>query len=139
MLLFEFIVDGPPVSAQARRKRVREAWKAKVAAAAHSLWVLGTPPIVSDVSVTITHFHEGAPGDVDNISKLIIDGMKGVVIADDRQISDLVLQRRALAGPYVLTSPTTEITRGLALLREFVHIAIASPPANAELRPYDYP
>jgi len=138
MLLFEFVVEGPPVSAQARRKRVRESWKAKVAAAAQSLWVRETPPIASDVSVTITHFHEGAPGDVDNISKLIIDGMKGVVIADDRQISDLVLQRRALAGPYVVTSPTPEITRGLALSREFVHIAIASPPANAELRPYDY-
>jgi Holliday junction resolvase RusA-like endonuclease len=139
MLLFEFFVEGPPVSAQARRRRVRDAWKAKVARAAQALWVPTTPPIASDVSVTITHFYEGAPGDVDNIPKLIIDGMKGVVIADDRQIADLVTQRRPLAGPYVVTSPTPEISRGLGLLREFVHIAIASPPANAELRPYDYP
>lgn len=100
---------------------------------------MDTPPIASDVAVTISHFFVGTPGDVDNISKLIIDGMKGITIADDRQISDLVLQRRPLVGPYVLTAPTPRLLRGIELDREFIHVAIANPPAKAELRPYDYP
>ena len=139
MLLFEFSVQGPPVSSQARRGASREAYRKKVAAAAAVAWIAGQPLIVSPVSVTITHFFEGAPADLDNISKLILDGLKGVVLLDDRQVSDLVLQRRPLVGPYVVVSATPELTRGLGLGREFVHIAVASPATNAELRPYDYP
>jgi hypothetical protein len=110
MLHCEFIVDGPPVSAQAKSGPNKAAYRAKVAKAAKASWLLGTP-LVTDVSVTITHFFEGAPADLDNISKLIIDGLKGVV----------------------------SLTRGIGLKREFVHIAIATPPKNAELRSYDYP
>ncbi len=139
MLLFEFVVEGPPVSSQARRRSRRDEWKRKVAAAARALWTMAGPPIASDVSVTISHFFEGAPGDVDNLSKLIIDALKGIVLADDRQVSDLIVQRRPLAGPYIVTSASPELTKGIGLGREFLHIAIASPPANAELRPYDYP
>ena len=60
-----------------------------MAAAAAVAWIAGQPLIVSPVSVTITHFFEGAPADLDNISKLILDGLKGVVLLDDRQVSDL--------------------------------------------------
>jgi len=139
MLLFEFGVQGPPVSAQAKRGARRDAYRTRVAEAARALWITGTPLITTDVSVTITHFYEGAPPDLDNISKLILDGLKGVVLLDDRQISDLVLQRRPIAGPYVVMAATPELTAGIGFNREFVHIAIASPPGNAELRSYDYP
>ncbi len=139
MLLFEFVVEGPPVSSQARRRSRRDEWKGKVAVAARALWAVAAPPIASEVSVTISHFFEGAPGDIDNLSKLIIDALKGIVLADDRQVSDLVVQRRPLAGPYIVTSPSPELTRGIGLGREFLHIAVASPPVDAELRPYDHP
>ena len=104
MLLFEFAVEGPPVSSQARRRRQRDAWEATIVAAIRPRWPEGTPLIVSDVAVTITHFFEGAPADVDNIPKLILDALKSVVLADDRQVSDLIVQRRPLAGPYIVTS-----------------------------------
>jgi crossover junction endodeoxyribonuclease RusA len=79
MLLFEFIVEGPPVSSQARRRGHRDAWQATMVAAVRPRWPEGTPLIASDVAVTISHFFEGAPADVDNIPKLILDALKGVV------------------------------------------------------------
>lgn len=65
--------------------------------------------------------------------------MKGHVFTDDKLVSDLILQRRPINGPYVITAPTPRLTEALGLGREFVHIAVASPPINAEVRPYDYP
>src|SRR5437868_458673 len=104
MLLFEFVVEGPPVSSQARRRGHRDAWQATIVAAVRSRWSEGTPLIASDVAVTISHFFEGAPADIDNIPKLILDALKGVVLADDRQVSDLIVQRRRLVGPYIVTA-----------------------------------
>lgn len=139
MLLFEFVVLGAPVSAQAHRGSRREAYRARVAEAASGTWIPDQQVIASPVSVTITHFYEGAPADLDNISKLLLDGMKGVVLLDDSQIDDLVLQRRPLAGPYVLAFATPVLTAALGNGIEFVHIAVATAPPNAELRPYDHP
>lgn len=65
--------------------------------------------------------------------------MKGYVLKDYKLVSDLVLQRRSITGPYVVSSPTPKLTTALGSEREFVHIAVASSPINGELRPYDYP
>ena len=51
------------------------------------------------ITVEITHFFEGAPADVDNMVKPILDAMKGFVYADDCQVTDLVSRRRPLSGP----------------------------------------
>ncbi|MEP6495913.1 MAG: RusA family crossover junction endodeoxyribonuclease [bacterium] len=139
MLLVEFTVPGPPVSFQAHRGSRREAYREKVSAAAANAWTQDQPVIASPVAVTLTHFFEGAPADLDNIAKLILDGLKGTILADDNQMSDIVLQRRPLTGPYVITASTPALASALGAGREFVHIAVATPPTNAELRSYDYP
>lgn len=139
MLLFEFVVLGPPVSVQAHRATPKQRYREKVSSAADSAWDRDRPLIATPVAVTISHFFEGAPADLDNIAKLIIDGMKGHVLTDDQLISDLVLQRRRVTGPYVIIVPSPSLVAALGTGREFVHIAVASPPINAELRPYDYP
>ena len=74
MPLFEFVVAGPPVSLQARAAS-REAYKAKIGAAAAAAWIPGRPLIANAVAVTNTHFFEGAPADLDNIAKPILDGL----------------------------------------------------------------
>jgi crossover junction endodeoxyribonuclease RusA len=139
MLLFEFVVEGPPVSSQARRRRHRDAWQATIVAAIRARWPEGTPLIASDIAVTISHFFDAAPADVDNIPKLILDALKGVVLTDDQHVSDLIVQRRPLAGPYIVMTASPELSRGVALGREFLHVAISTPPGRGELRPHDYP
>jgi hypothetical protein len=138
MLLFEFVVPGPPLSLGAKNRR-KEAYRQKVEQAARDAWVPENAVIASPVAVTITHFYVGAPADVDNIPKLLLDGLKRVALQDDNLVSDLVVQRRPIAGPYSITAASPALTAALGTGEEFVHIAIASPPPNAELRPYDYP
>jgi Holliday junction resolvase RusA-like endonuclease len=133
MLLFEFVVAGPPVSQQSRRRERVVAWRQAVAEAARAAWPVDAPPIATDIAVTITYFYEGVPADVDNIVKPILDALKGIAFSDDRQISDLVSQRRPLAGPYIIAVDSPKLTQGLGLGYEFLHVAVSSPPANAQL------
>lgn len=133
MLLFEFVVEGQPVSQQSRRRERVGIWRQTVAEAAQAVWPVATPPIATDIAVTITYFYEGVPADVDNIVKPILDALKGIVFNDDRQISDLLTQRRPLAGPYIIPVASPRLIDGLGLGDEFLHVAISSPPANAQL------
>ena len=85
------------------------------------------------VSVEITHFYEGAPADVDNIIKPILDSIKGFVYIDDRLVSDVVSRRRPLTGPYVADALSPALADGIAGNLEFLHIRIAE--ARVESRP----
>ena len=82
----------------------------------------------------ITHFYEGAPADVDNIIKPILDSIKGFVYIDDRLVSDVVSRRRPLAGPYVADAVSPALADGIAGNREFLHIRIAEAPVGGALR-----
>ena len=75
-----------------------------------------------------------APADVDNIVKPILDALKELVYVDDRQITDLVSRRRALAGPYAVEPVSDVLAEGISLRREFLHIRIVATPVGGELR-----
>src|SRR2546421_60220 len=124
MLPFEFNVDGPPVSQQARRRERLTAWTMYVRAKAQEAWPKDTPAVEQDICIEITHFFEGAPADVDNIPKPILDGIKGVVYVDDRQVADLVCRRRPLGGPHRVDPVSARLAEGLAEGREFLHIRV---------------
>jgi Holliday junction resolvase RusA-like endonuclease len=135
MLPFEFVVDGPPVSQQTRRRQERlPPWRAAVRAAAEVRWPQGAPPVEVPVCVEITHFYEGAPADVDNIIKPILDGIKGFVYSDDSLVTDVVSRRRPLTGPYAVDPMSSVLADGLAGNQEFLHIRVALAPVGGELR-----
>lgn len=135
MLPFEFIVEGPPVSPQTRRRQDRlPRWRTTVRAAAAGRWSAGDPPADHDISVEITHFFEGAPADVDNIVKPILDAIKDLVYRDDAQITDLVSRRRPLEGPYTADPIFPVLAEGISLGREFLHIRVTPAPTGGELR-----
>jgi hypothetical protein len=60
---------------------------------------------------------------VDNFAKPILDGLKGVVLADDGQVMDLLLRKRPL-GSTPFTDPSDEVLDRLAARQEFVHVAV---------------
>ena len=72
---------GTPRSAQARRGR--RAWMETVRSSALEKWGL-SPALYTQVSVTIVYFYRSGAADVDNIIKLILDALIGVVYDDDR-------------------------------------------------------
>lgn len=102
--------------------------------AARAGWPQDTPPVEERISIEITHFFEGAPADVDNIVKPILDAMKELIYRDDRQITDLVSRRRPLEGPYSADPVSPQLAQGISLGREFLHIRVTLTPAGGDLR-----
>jgi len=97
--LFDFVIEGPAVSQQARDMERLKRWEDQVTEAASEEWNAGPLPTSSPVAVTITYFTKREPGearDVDNLAKPILDAMKGVVYCDDEQVSDLLCRIRGL-------------------------------------------
>jgi len=75
-LPFEFVIDGPPVSQQARRReRVRE-WRDQVHQVAKMHWSGEELPVTEPVMLTISYFYDRVQMDVDNIPKPISDALK---------------------------------------------------------------
>jgi len=83
--------------------------------------------------LTIAYFYEGAPTDVDNIVKPILDSLKGLVYEDDRQITDLISRRRPLAGLFRIEVISPILAEALNRGREFLYVRITEPPEEGEL------
>lgn len=133
MSLFEFVVAGPPVSQQARRRRRKDEWKRDVRVAAASYWPSGTPPFTSPLALTIYYFYEHAPLDVDNLVKPFLDALVGLVYEDDGQISDLICRRRDFLGSFTIQDVSPVLADGLAGGREFLYVRVEDAPSGGEL------
>jgi Holliday junction resolvase RusA-like endonuclease len=121
---FEFVIDGPPVSQQTRRRtRVRE-WTQEVKSVAQSRWNTESP-FVGEVIVIITYFYEDASLDVDNIPKPILDALKGLVYSDDTEVSDLLCRKRDLNGDLRIQNPSSVLLDTLRNSeQQFLHITV---------------
>jgi Holliday junction resolvase RusA-like endonuclease len=120
--LLELVIDGPPVSHQARRReRVREYTREESARAAVAF--AGAEPHAGMVRVEITFFFDKVAGDVDNIAKAILDGLKGIVIADDAQVMDVLASKRRIADARFIDLPE-QLVRWVARGREFIHVRV---------------
>src|SRR5260221_10060228 len=94
----EFIVPGAPRSANAN-PRSRRRWRERVSEAARELLAEAGEPTHQDLSIVIIYFYQGETSlDVDNIAKALLDGLKGILVYDDRQISQLVVRKTRIAG-----------------------------------------
>lgn len=89
-LPFEFVIDGPPISQQARRREKVRQWRDEVRKLAAQYWPAGEQPVAGPIMLTITSFYDSASIDVDNIPKPISDALKGLVYEDDKQVTDVL-------------------------------------------------
>lgn len=120
--LVEFLIDGPPVSQQARRRSLVRDYIAEVRALAAAAYGL-QPPFPDLAHVEITILFASSAGDIDNFAKPILDALKRVTLADDGQAMDLLLRKRPLeATPF--SDPSDAVLQGLAAGREFVHVVV---------------
>src|SRR6516165_7638970 len=97
----EFIVAGAPRSANANA-RSRRRWRERVSRAAREQLREegGSGTTDQDASVLIIYFYQGeATIDVDNVAKSLLDGLKGVLFRDDRQVSELLVRKSRLSDP----------------------------------------
>ena len=122
---FEFVIDGPPISQQARRRRLIKEWTDEVQSVAEKNWDT-EPPFVGEVMVSITYFFEGGSLDVDNIPKPILDALKGLIYRDDSQVTDLLCRKRDLNGDLRIQNPSSVLLGTLQQSEQFLHITVIS-------------
>ena len=75
-LPFEFAIEGPPVSQQARRRELVRQWSRSVRDAALQRWDADASPVAEAIMLTMIYFYNDVPMDVDNIPKPILDALK---------------------------------------------------------------
>ena len=134
MLRFEFVIDGPPVSQQARRRdRVRQ-WGEEVRKSASQYWPVGEFPEMGPVMLTITYFYDTVEVDVDNIPKPILDALKGLVYVDDDQITDILCRKRNLNSDLRIENPSSVLADRFSRGKEFLYIVVEQAPDQEVIR-----
>jgi Holliday junction resolvase RusA-like endonuclease len=126
---FEFILEGPPVSQQTRRRERLHAWKLFVRAEAGKRWPSGRLPFLGPVRVSITYFYDEVGVDVDNIVKPILDAIVGLAYLDDDQVTDLLSRKRILNGVRV-GQVSDVLAEGFGRGRDFLHVVVAPAPSQ---------
>ena len=93
----EVVLQGSPVTLQSKNAPRREAWKDRVTEATRhrqqKTYELG---FLDDRALAVTiYYFPSAPmdGDLDNIVKLILDGMRGLAYLDDRAVERVTVQK----------------------------------------------
>jgi crossover junction endodeoxyribonuclease RusA len=126
LLPFEFVVEGVPVSAQA--KNSLKWWKQKVFDAAKLAWPSTDAPIKDEMQVVITYFYDLFPvGDTDNIIKPIQDALIGLIYTDDHQIADIRARRLDVRIIYPEQNVSPIVKVALDKKQSFVHIKLNAP------------
>ncbi|MEA5601167.1 RusA family crossover junction endodeoxyribonuclease [Nostoc sp. UHCC 0252] len=132
MTRFEFIVDGPPVSQQTRKRgkgNRLEDWKKTVRQEAEKYWSSEQKTATGLVMLQITYFYDSDQMDVDNIVKPIQDAIKGLAYVDDNQVSDLLVRKRDLSVNFRIENMTsTTLAEGFARGNEFLYIVVIDAP-----------
>lgn len=128
VLPFEFVIDGPPVSQQTRRRQRLHEWKEQIRAEAPKLWPQGEIPHAELVMMTVVYFYDSVEMDVDNIVKPISDALNGLVYIDDVQITDSLVKKRDLNSRLRVENPSAVLASGLSRGMTFLYILIEEAP-----------
>ena len=124
----EFTILGTPRSHQSKNASAKEAWKAKVREIAtthvsglRAFFLIDDRPLAA----TIFYFpREEMAGDVDNIVKLIVDGMVSVIYPDDRVIERVVVQKFEPGVHAEFQSSTPALEQAVQTERPVLYIRI---------------
>lgn len=131
MTRLEFIVDGPPVSQQARKRgkgnRLQD-WKKTVRQEAEKYWSSEQKTATGLVMLQITYFYDSVQIDIDNIVKPIQDAIIGLAYVDDQQVSDLLVRKRNLSSNFRIENMTSTLAEGFARGNEFLYIVVIDAP-----------
>ena len=84
------------------------------------------PPFDGEVMVVITYYFKGESLDVDNMPKPILDALKGLVYADDGQITDLVCRKRDRNRDLQFENPSSVLVETLGRSEQFLHINVSN-------------
>lgn len=132
MVPLEFVVPGVP---KAHSSKSRDTWQKNVRDCALSLVSALGLLLAEPLTVVIVFFHRDPVGgpDVDNMSKPILDALKGLILEDDRHVVQLIARKTHLHDGYAAIDPSPKLAGGLALSKDFVFVSIKGPPDHARV------
>lgn len=81
-------------------------------------------PTGEAVTVTIVFIHDNLQIDVDNVSKPILDALKGLIFEDDAQVTDLICRKRNLNDALTVRGDSRILIEALGYERPFVYLRI---------------
>jgi len=125
----EFIVQGTPVSQQAKRAESREEWKGRVKSASSS--AIPQPHFASDERIAVTLYYfsdEPMAGDIDNIVKPILDALSRHIYIDDRQVERIVAQKFEPPNVFTFSRPTPKFAEAIGGQRPNLYVRVSNDP-----------
>jgi crossover junction endodeoxyribonuclease RusA len=126
MIPFDFVIEGPPVSQQTKNRARLQAWKQAVRLAAQNYWNAADPASADELTIVVTNFYQTAAPDVDNIVKPIQDALKGLVYADDNQITDCHTRKRKIDGAFKVKGLSRALADGFVNYKDFIHVKVVT-------------
>ena len=127
----EFIVQGTPVSLQAKRAESRMLWRERVRQA--SCRALPEGHFLTDVPVSVTLFYFPASemdGDIDNIVKPVLDALCKHIYMDDRQVERVWVQKFEPGRVFEFGSPSAVLSEALAGRKPLLYVRLGDNPAE---------
>jgi len=125
----EFLVEGTPVSHQAKSARAKAEWKARVKRASSKVLPEGHWVTYDRVSVTIYYFPATEiEGDIDNIVKLMLDALKQHVFSDDSQVERLVVQKFEPDRVFQFELPSSILEQALRAPKPVSYVRVSTSP-----------
>lgn len=80
--------------------------------------------------VIISYFYDEESLDVDNVPKPILDGMRGLVFADDGQVTDLLCRKRGVKLPLDIDRASPLLLGTFDRRGEFLHVLVTDTPTE---------
>jgi len=97
----EFVVEGTPVSHQAKERRSIEQWKSRVIEASRPVLPQGHFATEAPLAITLFYFPaDPMEGDLDNIVKPILDALERHIYINDKQIHRILVQKFELEDSF---------------------------------------
>lgn len=130
MPLFEFTVEGPPLSSQTASRTALRAWKERVRTAAERVWRKGRRPLKKRLQIEVDYYHDG-PGirlDNDNMIKPIQDALNKLIYEDDRQITYTHISKTPFDDPVYVRGMSLVLAKAFNRGTEFIHVKIDAAP-----------
>jgi crossover junction endodeoxyribonuclease RusA len=131
--LFDFCVEGPPLSQQAEPKP-KARWKKKVRKAAQAAWPARKRPFPGPLFARVTYYYERVGLDVDNMVKPILDSLEGLAYKNDKLISEAHARRRDINGSFRVRGASPRLMEAFSRAVEFLHIELFDEPDQQDVR-----
>lgn len=88
-------------------------------------WPGNSSPLLVPVSVTLMYFYTKDIMDVDNIIKPVLDQLKGLVYADDKQVFRVTCHKINVLGPEaVIANASSVLASALRSRNDFLHVFV---------------